>query len=595
MRARLAIPLFVLAWAAAAVASLVIGLGPLSVPAIGLSISHPFRLLAMAAIAVLAAAWCRGGVGRLLDDLARARGPYVTTLVLIVLALAALLHARGAVSVGGADSAGYLAQAQRWRNGRLHEPLPLSIPGVADPWAQSGLGVRPDATGMATVPTYPPGLPWLEAVALSAGGSVAAGHAAAVRVIPAVATLIALLALWCLALSRTGMTGAAVAVADVASLPPFLYQALQPMSDVPALAAWLAALALADRASRHTRAGRAWMSLGGAAVATLVAILIRPNLAPLACAVAWQAGLRSEALRRVLAIAAATLVAVVTVACVQAFLYGSPMQSGYGRASELFALAHAPANVVRYASWLREAIAGPACVALAAGAVWLVVVASRDAAWRPLTAMAAITVVLYAMYQPFDSWTYLRFVLMPLVIAPLGVAHLVGRLAHGRLARWTFPVVACLVLALTITNLRLARDLGVFDVRAREYRYLAAGEFVRTQLPADVVIVAAQHSASAPYYSGRPVIRPDILSPDAFNRVIDWAARESRPLAFVLDESERAELLHRFADSAIARFDWPPRAEIGRPVTTRVWLAGDKAVHDAGGHVSTARLTRSPR
>ncbi len=291
---RLALLLAVLAWCALAVAAIVVFLGPLSLPAAGLSISRASRPLAAAGILALAAVWGRGGVLALLDDLGQSRAPYLATLLLVLSTFTALVVTRGAVSVGGADSAGYLAQAQRWATGRLHVPLPLAIPGVADPWVQSSLGMRPDRTGRGTVPTYPPGVPWIEAVALRLGG-----EAMAIRVLPLLAGLTALLALWSLAVVRAGHAGAALAVTCLASLPSFLYQALQPMSDVPALAAWLLALALASRPT-----GRAAC---GAALATLLAIVMRPNLAPLAAAVAWQAALPHAGrprLRRGLAVGA---------------------------------------------------------------------------------------------------------------------------------------------------------------------------------------------------------------------------------------------------------------------------------------------------
>jgi hypothetical protein len=575
-----------LAWCALSLASLVIVVGPVSVATLGLSISRPSRLLLAAAVLGGAAVWWRGGPGSLLDDLAHSRAPYTATLLLVLTGCAALLHARGAVSVGGADSAGYLAQAQRWHDGTLHVPLPLAIPGVPDAWPQSGLGLRPDATGTATVPTYPPGLPWLEAVALRLGG-----EAVAVRLIPAGATMVALVAIWLIAVPRAGHPGAAFAVATLATLPPFLFQALQPMSDVPALAAWLIALALAARSSAA--------ALAGAVAATTLAILIRPNLAPLALAVTWQAAIPSlsgrAALRRALPIGIAAAVGVAVVASVQAYLYGSPLQSGYGRASELFAVSYIPENLGLYAAWLREGVAWPARVVLACGAAGLAVCAVRHATWRPLMLMGALAGALYVVYLPFDSWTYLRFVLVALALAPLGVAHLLGSLQRSRHARWTFPVVALLVLAMVLPNLRRSRELAVFDVRAREYRYQAAGAFVRDHLPSGAVIVAAQHSASAPYYSGRPVIRPDLLSPDGFGALVAWAARERRPLVFVLDQAEPAALRQRFGDSGLAALDWPPRAEVGRPAATRVWLAADRDVYLAGGHVRTMRLNEPTR
>ncbi|MGV3517728.1 glycosyltransferase family 39 protein [Luteitalea sp.] len=582
---RLALPLAVLAWCALVIAALVLAIGPLAVPAIGLSISHASRLLGASAVLALAALWCSRGPGVLLDDLARSRTPYTATLLLLLGASGALLSSHGAVNVGGADSAGYLAQAQRWREGRLHQALPLPVPDLRDPWAQASLGTRPDASGTATVPTYPPGLPWLQAVALALGGETTA-----VRVLPAVAAMVALLAAWALVLPHAGPAGALLVVTCLATLPPFLFQALQPMSDVPALAAWLGAMALAARATTPTRAG--------AAAATMVAILVRPNLTPLVLPVLWQASLSGSARvarRGPLVILAAAVVAVLIVASVQASLYGSPLQSGYGRASELFSPTYVAENVRLYAAWLREAVPVFTRGLLAAGGLCLIWHSWRQPTWRPLSAMAVLTMALYAVYVPFDSWTYLRFVLLALAVAPVGVAVWIGRLQASRHARWTFPVTAALLLAVALPNLQLARALSVFTVRASEYRYLAAGRFVRDHLPADTVILAGQHSASAPYYSGRPVVRVDLLTPQDLAVVVSWATRAERPLALVLDEAEPAALRERLGREGLLALDWPPRAEISRPVATRIWVDADRSTYLAGGQIRTTRLTDIPR
>jgi hypothetical protein len=586
MSRRLALPLAVLAWCALAGALLVTFVGPLAVPALGVSISRVSRLFVAVAVLGPAAAWCRGSITGLLDDLSASRMPYVATLLVVLVTFTALLLARGAVSVGGADSAGYLAQARRWATTSVHVPLPLSIPEVSDPWAQSTLGMRPDASGRVTVPTYPPGLPWLEAVALRTGG-----EAFAIRGLPLLAGLAALIAAWYLALPLAGPAGAAFVVTCLASLPTFLYQSLQPMSDVPALAAWLLALALARQPSR--------LATCAAACATVVAILIRPNLAPLVLPVAWQAALpadnRSRPVRPALVVCAAAAAAIAIVAAVQAYLYGSPLQSGYGRASELFDLHHIPENLRLYGAWIQEGIAWPARLALAAGTIGLVWRAARDRSWRPPAVMALTVVALYLVYIPFDSWTYLRFVLVPLAIAPLGVAYLFRLLKTSRYARWTFPVTMVVLAVVATTNLRLARELTVYGVRAREYRYEAAGRFVRDHLPGSVVVVAVQHSASAAYYSGRPVIRPDLLSPESFRAFLAWAAREHRPIAFVLDESEPTVLRARFGDVGPTALDWPPRAEIGRPVATRVWVDADRQTYLDGGRIRVLRYADAPR
>ena len=578
-----ALTLATVAWCSLALGLLVVALGPLSFTPIGLSISSPTRLFGLSTLLIVLAAVARGP-RTLFDDLGQAPSPYGATVVFAALLLAGLLVARGSVSVGGADSAGYLAQATRWHAGAPRTPLPLEIDGLSETaWRQSGLGFRPDPSGTAIVPSYPPGLPWLQVGALWVGG-----ESAAVRGLPLLASLSALLGAFILARPLAGPSGAAFVVLSLASSPPFLFQALQPMSDVPALAAWLIALALAMRNGRR--------SIVGAALAAFVAILIRPNLAPLVVPVCWQAamtnGSRTTRLRRPAIVSVAAIVAIVIVATVQGVLYGSPLQSGYGRAEELFSLSHVATNLRLYSGWLVESIGAPALAALVGGAAWLVADGARRRELRPVILMAAMTVVLYLVYVPFDSWTYLRFVLIALALMPIGLARLMQ--AWPPSGPWRFPIFAVLVLLVVVPNLQRARQLGVFDVRAREYRYLAAGRFVRDHLPPRAVIVAAQHGTSAPYYSGRPVLRADLLDAAALATITTWAARERRPLAFVLDTAEVDALRARLGGDGLMALDWPPRAEIGRPIATRIWLDIDRDAYAGGAAIPTTRLATVP-
>ena len=583
---RAALGLALLSWACLIVSALVLALGPLSLPAIGLSISHVGRpLIGAVALAVAALATGRSARGLLLD-LAGSRLPYVATFLLLLAVMTVLLASRGAVSVGGADSAGYLSQARLWQQRRVHAPVPLQIPGLPDTaWVQSPLGFRPDPTGTAIVPSYPPGLPWLEAAALTVGG-----EGLAVRGLPWFMSLVALAALFTLAARHADAAGAALAAVCLATLPAFLFQSLQPMSDVPALALWLLALALA---SHHHPA-----ALAGAAVATAVAILVRPNLAPLALPVAWQAvqtpGAPGRALHRALPIALALLTAIGLVAAVQARLYGSPLQSGYGRASELFALSHVGPNLRLYPAWLVESTSTPGAALLIVGSLWLLVRSVRLPWVLPSLLMGAMTIAAYLVYVPFDSWTYLRFVLIALAVTTLGIAGALADAWHRRPGPWRFPVFAALVLLVGLPNLQQAQRLGVFGLRAREYRYEAAGRFVAEQMPDDTVLVAGQHSASASYYSGRDVLRADLLDAASFATVSRWAEREDRPLVFVLDASEAERLRPRLGSSGLAALDWPPRAEIGRPVSTRVWLSTDAERYQAGQLVPTRRIVSVP-
>src|SRR5260221_408382 len=69
-----------------------------------------------------------------------------------------------------------------------------------------------------------------------------------------------------------GVTGASASLL-LATSPIFLYQSVQPMSDVPAAALWLAALTATARSDQRGQI------LGGGCAA--LAVLMRPNLAPI--------------------------------------------------------------------------------------------------------------------------------------------------------------------------------------------------------------------------------------------------------------------------------------------------------------------------
>lgn len=577
----LTLGLAVIGWVALMTAGLVVALGPLSLPELGLSVSHPSRPLVVSLIAAAAAMVAGRGPRALLAELATSPAPYLATLVLVGVVLVAVLISRGATSVGGADSAGYLAQAQRWQHGTTRVALPLTIPGASDPWLQSGLGFRPDRTGRGTVPSYPPGLPWLQALALRAGG-----EAMAVRGVPLLAALLAMWGMWMTARPHVGVDGAVLSCVVMVTLPVYLFQALQPMSDVLALALWLSALGLAGREGTRP--------LVAAAIAVAAAVLVRPNLSPLAAAVIWRGAQAArhgtDARRRVLTLAMGLAVGAGAVGLVQGLLYGSPLQSGYGRASELFSLRHVPTNLLRYPAWLIESVSRPALGAIIIGLVWLGRGLARAPWTRPAVLMAALTALLHAVYVPFDSWTYLRFVLVPLASAPLGLSMFLADAWLVRPGSWRFPVFAVLVLLLALPNLQRAQALGVFTVRAREFRYEAAGRLVRAELPPSTVIVAAQHSTSASHYAARPLLRADLLDARQFAAVAEWAARQRRPLAFVLDAAEVEATRTRLGATGLAALDWPPRAEIGRPVATRVWLSTDREPWRAGAAVPTRRV-----
>ena len=119
------------------------------------------------------------------------------------------------------------------------------------------------------------------------------------------------------------------------------------MSDVPITALWIAAFwALTAE----------WYGAAGAA--TALAVLVRPNLAPLAAVplvwIAWSAP-RDRRAVSALRFSWPVAIAAVVVAGLQWRWYGSPFLSGYGAAGELFTLSNVVPNARLYGAWMWEA------------------------------------------------------------------------------------------------------------------------------------------------------------------------------------------------------------------------------------------------
>ena len=122
----------------------------------------------------------------------------------------------------------------------------------------------------------------------------------------------------------------------IATSPVVLAYMIQPMSDVPASAAWALAFYLLF--------GRGVGSAIGAGFAAGIATLIHPNHVPSAVVMgAWlvfklwrDAPHRSLHFRRVLGFLAGYLPCVATLAGVYWWLYGSPVHSGYGSLGQYY-------------------------------------------------------------------------------------------------------------------------------------------------------------------------------------------------------------------------------------------------------------------
>jgi len=510
----------------------------------------------------------------------------VTLALLIAGVVAAGLH-WGTFVAGGSDSYCYAHQAERWAStvrgtmvegGVVRGSAALQVPdplALAAPWpdappafAPSGHVPSPTVRG-AVVPICPAGLSLAMAPFLMIGG-----RDAIFLVVPLFGAL--LVGATYAAGARYGARVGLAAAVVTACSPAFLYQLVQPMSDVPAAALWMLAVAAA------TGTGPRGPLVAGLAAGA--AILTRPNLVPLAVPLGLFLLFRPERrwrerLRAALAYAGGTAAGCVAVALVQNEFYGSPFSSGYGSLADLFQAVHVLPNVSRYLAWMSEAHT-PAWL-IAAGAP-LVLPGALSALYAT---MFLVNLACYLPYVVFEQWWYLRFLLpgIPLVLILMVAA--IDAACRRVSPRAAAPVLACVTLALAPLFIRTAAERSVFRLHALEARFARAGTFVGERLPANALVMTSWQSGSVRFYSGRPTLVWDGLPPAWLDRALVFA-RDRGFVPFLLFERWEEPLFRqRFRGSALAALDWPPMAEIGSQV--RIYRPEDRDRYARGQAVAT--------
>lgn len=542
--------------------------------AFGLRISARSPVPAFVLALISLAAWIAGArrSGALTSDVA-AVDRWLAARVAWVVAAAAMIAAGTAAvfhsfSATGADASGYLSYTALLLDGALVRPEPLAPLAT---WTDGAvtlapLGWRPALEPGWQVPTYAIGLPLLLAPLHFLGGAAAASLAVPLTL------AVAVCATALLAHRLAGSPAAVIAAVWLATSPVALIESMQVMSDVPATAAWLVCWWLVFSARP--------LAAGGVAA---LAVLIRPNLAPLASLPAlylvvgnaWSglapAGLRfSQGIRFSIPVALAGAL----VAYLQWRYFGSPFRSGYGTADEIYSLANVVPNASLYARWLLDThgpwlLAAP--LVLFGPASRFARDGRRETRW--LLVFAALVIAAYLIYAVFETWTYLRFLLPALAIAMLAAAAIVGA-ALGR-----SPVVvrvaglALAVMALASFNIASARELGVFRLADHHGRARPVGERLGAFLPAHAVIVSGEQSGAMRYYTGRSIVRWDLMDAAAMPEALDTLRRTGHEVWVVLDEWEEEPFRTKFPDLAAASIDARPDVESASGVgsRTRAW------------------------
>lgn len=502
----------------------------------------------------------------------------------------------GTHAAGGSDSYCYIGQAEEFVSGRLvmTEPLARTVPWVNADRSFAPTGWIPvPSKGGGAVPMCAPGL----SLAMAAAWIVA-GSGAVHVVVP----LLGALAVWlvyvlALALDRR-LAGACAALLFAVS-PIFLYQIVQPMSDVPAGTFWLAAVVLVARASPAAQV------LGG--IAASMALLTRPNLAPAILpitAFVWccprPTGVRATFTTRIAGaarFAAGVLPGCLVLAWLNVVRYGSPLQSGYGDLGALFSVANIMPNLRLYPRWVVETqspFVFLAAFAPLAALHWRQRSApdgARAAAvvWTCL-AVIAIVVACYLPYQVFDAWWYIRFLLpaLPfLIVLSVVGAHTILRMLPAPVR---LPIAVLAIVALSIWCLRTAVIRQVFDLQSLERRYVTMGKLAGERLPPDAVVITIQQSGSVRHYGRKVTLLWDALEPGELDRAIEALQASGRPPAIVMEDWEQAGFRERFAGEEFGALDWPPRFEVRDRIHVRLYDPMDRARHFAGERVLTEQI-----
>jgi hypothetical protein len=497
--------------------------------------------------------------------------------IVLAAAVAGVGIAFGTYVVAASDPSAYISQARLITKGDLVVPVPLAsqVSWPMTEWSFAPLGYRPGPHPAEIVPTYPPGLPLIMAIAL-----FVAGENGPFFIGPFFAAL-SVFGAYVLAARLHSRTAGVIAAVLMAFSPLLLSQVVQAMSDIPATGLWTLAL-IAALAGRPLAAG----AVSGLAIA------VRPSLLPLAGVVALLLAIWSEGGRAAFAalfkFALAVVPAVAALAWIQWSLYANPLASGHGTFAEMFSSTNVLPNIRAYA--MRVLTGETPALALIAASIVTSVVGwrGRKSEIRPAPAAPAVipsvclavlmaipVLACYLAYGVFSDWAYLRF-LLPIWPAALAAAGAVIGNASLRLS----PAIRTQVLLVVLTlvsarNVMKAAHEGSFTLWVDASRYGTAGRYLEAVLPKNAVIVASQHSGSASYYTGRPIVRWDSLHV-GFDEALDDLARLGRQPVIVVEDWEEALLRQKFPASTFARLDWPARADFGRTTRVRLFDPADR-------------------
>ena len=499
-------------------------------------------------------------------------GPGTAIAALAALALATFGVVRGTWAVGGSDSSCYALMAQSMASGELQ---PSSALAMEAPWPDASRTlapggfipspVRPDAAS----PICAPGM-----AVLMAPLAAIFGRDAIFWLVPLSGAMLVMSAFAIAHRLAGGMAGVVAAILTATS-PIVLYQVIQPMNDVLAAALWIAAFAFVIDAGKP-------LGLSIAGILVGLAILVRPNLAPLTVILAATPFVLKHAqpMRSVARMIAAAVPGIVVMLWLNDELYGGPFASGYGDATRLFSAANIGDNVRNFGGAIFQTQNIVPAVGVLAPMVF------KDDKRRlslVLLAVAFVVTAIYALYQPYPEWWYLRFLIPAVVMLVILASAVAVEIAARARMRGVVPIAAVL---LAILGARAAGNRQTLELHRLEGRYRESAQLVTDRLPATAVLITVWQSGSMRFHANREAVLWDSLDPAWLDRAVAWLGSRGRQPYFLFERREEGEFRSRFrGHSEFGALDWPPRLDLNRQV--RIYDPSDRSRYLAGETYST--------
>ena len=232
-----------------------------------------------------------------------------------------------------------------------------------------------------------------------------------------------------------------------------------------------------------------------------------------------------------------------SVAWINATLYGSPFSSGYGDVGPSFSIANGIANLRRYPVWWLESQGPLGLLCL------LSVLRRRGERAREVAvaiAFAVSAIVLYLFYLPFDAWWYLRFMMPAVPVLLLLCADAVAWIA--RRTNTTFAVAMAMVTVFAASHSSwFIEPYDVLGTGYGEERYPEIALYAGSILPEDAVVITMQHSGSIRYYTGRMIVRWDNLDPAWLDRTVAFLRDRGIATYALLEAFEEKDFRERFS------------------------------------------------